>query len=207
MGTYYKGKHTGSFGDYGIFSFNGNKIITTSGGGMLVSNDEERVSKVRFWATQSRDQARHYQHSELGFNYRMSNVVAGIGRGQLKVLDQRVQKKRYIFDFYKRELGNLEGIEFMPSNEWNEPNYWLSSMTLNGKVRPIDVMEALEKKILNLDQFGSQCICTILKKYDFVGTNVSEKLFENGICLPSDTKMKEADLEKVVKIIKGLWIA
>ena len=108
LGTYYKGKHTGSFGEYGIFSFNGNKIITTSGGGMLVSNDEERVSKVRFWATQSRDQARHYQHSELGFNYRMSNVVAGIGRGQLKVLDQRVQKKRYIFDFYKRELGNLE---------------------------------------------------------------------------------------------------
>lgn len=117
LGTYYKGKHTGSFGEYGIFSFNGNKIITTSGGGMLVSNDEERVSKVRFWATQSRDQARHYQHSELGFNYRMSNVVAGIGRGQLKVLDQRVQKKRYIFDLYKRELGNLEGIEFMPSNE------------------------------------------------------------------------------------------
>lgn len=110
LGTYYKGKHTGSFGDYGIFSFNGNKIITTSGGGMLVSNDEERVSKVRFWATQSRDQARHYQHSELGFNYRMSNVVAGIGRGQLKVLDQRVQKKRYIFDFYKRELEILKEL-------------------------------------------------------------------------------------------------
>ncbi len=127
LGTYYKGKHTGTFGDYGIFSFNGNKIITTSGGGMLVSNNEERIAKVRFWATQSRDQARHYQHSELGFNYRMSNVVAGIGRGQLKVLDQRVEKKRYIFDFYKRELGGLDGVEFMPSNEWNEPNYWLSS--------------------------------------------------------------------------------
>lgn len=160
LGTYYKGKHTGIFGDYGIFSFNGNKIITTSGGGMLVSDNEERISKARFWATQSRDQARHYQHSELGFNYRMSNVVAGIGRGQLKVLDQRVQKKRYIFDFYKRELENLEGIEFMPSNEWNEPNYWLSCMTLNGEIRPIDVMVALEKKILNLDQFGSQCTCS-----------------------------------------------
>ncbi|HDR8447849.1 MULTISPECIES: DegT/DnrJ/EryC1/StrS family aminotransferase [Bacillus cereus group] len=208
LGTYYKGKHTGSFGDYGIFSFNGNKIITTSGGGMLVSNDEERVSKVRFWATQSRDQARHYQHSELGFNYRMSNVVAGIGRGQLKVLDQRVQKKRYIFDFYKRELGNLEGIEFMPSNEWNEPNYWLSSMTLNGKVRPIDVMEALEKEnIESRPVWKPMHMQPFFKKYDFVGTNVSEKLFENGICLPSDTKMKEADLEKVVKIIKGLWIA
>ncbi|HDX9526930.1 MULTISPECIES: DegT/DnrJ/EryC1/StrS family aminotransferase [Bacillus] len=208
LGTYYKGKHTGSFGDYGIFSFNGNKIITTSGGGMLVSNDEERVSKVRFWATQSRDQARHYQHSELGFNYRMSNVVAGIGRGQLKVLDQRVQKKRYIFDFYKRELGNLEGIEFMPSNEWNEPNYWLSSMILNGKIRPIDVMEALEKEnIESRPVWKPMHMQPFFEKYDFVGTDVSEKLFENGICLPSDTKMTEADLEKVVKIIKGLWMA
>ncbi|HDR8126622.1 aminotransferase DegT [Bacillus thuringiensis] len=208
LGTYYKGKHTGSFGEYGIFSFNGNKIITTSGGGMLVSNDEERVSKVRFWATQSRDQARHYQHSELGFNYRMSNVVAGIGRGQLKVLDQRVQKKRYIFDLYKRELGNLEGIEFMPSNEWNEPNYWLSSMTLNGKIRPIDVMEALEKEnIESRPVWKPMHMQPFFEKYDFVGTDVSEKLFENGICLPSDTKMTEADLEKVVKIIKGLWIA
>ncbi|MDD4347409.1 MAG: aminotransferase class I/II-fold pyridoxal phosphate-dependent enzyme, partial [Desulfitobacteriaceae bacterium] len=90
LGTYYKGKHTGTFGDYGIYSFNGNKIITTSGGGMLVSNNEEKIKKVRFWATQARDQARHYQHSELGFNYRMSNVVAGIGRGQLKILEQRI---------------------------------------------------------------------------------------------------------------------
>ncbi|EMN7728230.1 aminotransferase class I/II-fold pyridoxal phosphate-dependent enzyme [Bacillus cereus] len=208
LGTYYKGKHTGSFGDYGIFSFNGNKIITTSGGGMLVSNNEERISKARFWATQSRDQARHYQHSELGFNYRMSNVVAGIGRGQLKVLDERVQKKRYIFDFYKRELESLEGIEFMPSNEWNEPNYWLSSMTLNGKIRPIDVMEALEKEnIESRPVWKPMHLQPFFEKYDFVGTDVSEKLFENGICLPSDTKMTEADLEKVVKIIKGLWMA
>ncbi|HGO9414680.1 MULTISPECIES: aminotransferase class I/II-fold pyridoxal phosphate-dependent enzyme [Bacillus] len=208
LGTYYKGKHTGSFGDYGIFSFNGNKIITTSGGGMLVSDDEERIAKARFWATQSRDQARHYQHSELGFNYRMSNVVAGIGRGQLKVLDERVQKKRYIFNFYKRELGNLEGIEFMPSNEWDEPNYWLSSMTLNGKIRPIDVMEALEEEnIESRPVWKPMHMQPFFEKYDFVGTDVSEKLFENGICLPSDTKMTEADLEKVVKIIKGLWIA
>lgn len=207
LGTYYKGKHTGSFGDYGIFSFNGNKIITTSGGGMLVSDNEERISKARFWATQSRDQARHYQHSELGFNYRMSNVVAGIGRGQLKVLGERVQKKRYIFDFYKRELGNLEGIEFMPSNEWNEPNYWLSSMTLNGKIRPIDVMEALEQEnIESRPVWKPMHLQPFFEKYDFVGTDISEKLFENGICLPSDTKMTEADLERVVKIIKGLWL-
>ena len=146
LGTYYKGQHTGTFGDYGVFSFNGNKIITSSGGGMLVSDDEERTAKVRFWATQSRDHARHYQHSELGFNYRMSNVVAGIGRGQLKVLEQRVEKKRYIFEFYKRELDQLEGIQFMPVNEWDSPNYWLSSMILTGSVRPNDIMNALAKE-------------------------------------------------------------
>jgi dTDP-4-amino-4,6-dideoxygalactose transaminase len=206
LGTYYKGKHTGTFGDYGIFSFNGNKIITTSGGGMLVSNNEERIAKARFWATQSRDQARHYQHSELGFNYRMSNVVAGIGRGQLKVLDQRVAKKNYIFEFYKRELGGLEGLEFMPSNEWDEPNYWLSSITLSGKVRPIDIFEALEaENIESRPVWKPMHMQPFFEKYDFVGEGVSEKLFENGVCLPSDTKMTVEDLERVVKVIKGLW--
>jgi dTDP-4-amino-4,6-dideoxygalactose transaminase len=207
LGTYYKGKHTGTFGDYGIFSFNGNKIITTSGGGMLVSNNEERISKARFWATQSRDQARHYQHSELGFNYRMSNVVAGIGRGQLKVLDQRVAKKNYIFEFYKRKLCGLEGIEFMPSNDWDEPNYWLSSMTLTGKVRPIDIFDALEaENIESRPVWKPMHMQPFFEKYDFVGEGVSEKLFENGVCLPSDTKMTDEDLERVVKNIKGLWL-
>ncbi len=207
LGTYYKGKHTGTFGDYGIFSFNGNKIITTSGGGMLVSNNEEKVAKVRFWATQSRDQARYYQHSELGFNYRMSNVVAGIGRGQLKVLNQRVEKKRYIFEFYKRELGNLDGVDFMPVNDWDEPNYWLSSLTLRGKVRPIDVMGALEKEnIESRPIWKPMHLQPYFEKYDFVGTDISEKLFENGVCLPSDTKMTDEDLGRVVTIIKGLWL-
>lgn len=207
LGGYYKGQHTGTFGDYGIFSFNGNKIITTSGGGMLVSNNEERIAKVRFWATQSRDQARHYQHSELGFNYRMSNVVAGIGRGQLKVLDQRVEKKRYIFDFYKRELGGLEGVEFMPSNEWDEPNYWLSSITLTGKVRPIDIFSALEaENIESRPVWKPMHLQPFFEKYDFMGVGISEKLFENGVCLPSDTKMTDEDLKRVVKIIKGLWL-
>lgn len=206
LGTYYKGKHTGTFGDYGIFSFNGNKIITTSGGGMLVSNIEEKISKARFWATQSRDQARHYQHSELGFNYRMSNVVAGIGRGQLKVLDQRVRKKREIFSYYKAKLEGLEGIEFMPSNEWDEPNYWLSSMTLNSKVRPIDVMEALEKEdIESRPVWKPMHMQPFFKKYDYVGKDIAEKLFKNGVCLPSDTKMTSEDLERVVSTIKKLW--
>jgi dTDP-4-amino-4,6-dideoxygalactose transaminase len=207
LGGYYKGQHTGTFGDYGIFSFNGNKIITTSGGGMLVSNNEERIDKVRFWATQSRDQGRHYQHSELGFNYRMSNVVAGIGRGQLKVLEQRVEKKKYIFEYYKRELGDLDGVKFMPVNEWDEPNYWLSSMTLSGHVRPIDVMEALEKEnIESRPIWKPMHLQPFFEKYEFVGTGVSENLFESGVCLPSDTKMTDEDLERVVTIIKGLWL-
>lgn len=207
LGTYYKGKHTGTFGDYGIFSFNGNKIITTSGGGMLVSNNEERIAKARFWATQSRDQARHYQHTELGFNYRMSNVVAGIGRGQLKVLNQRVAKKNYIYEFYKRELGGLEGVEFMPVNEWDEPNCWLSSITLSGKVRPIDIFEALEaENIESRPVWKPMHMQPFFEKYDYVGESVSKKLFENGVCLPSDTKVTDEDLYRVVKTIKGLWL-
>jgi len=189
-----------------VFSFNGNKIITTSGGGMLVSDDEEKIKKVRFWSTQSRDTARHYQHSELGFNYRMSNVVAGIGRGQLKVLGQRVAKKKYIFEFYKKELCSLEGVEFMPINDWNEPNYWLSVMTLKGSVRPLDVMEALEKEnIESRPVWKPMHMQPFFAEYDYVGGNVSEKLFENGVCLPSDTKMTDEDLERICSIIKGLW--
>nr|WP_242517868.1 aminotransferase class I/II-fold pyridoxal phosphate-dependent enzyme [Halobacillus sp. GSS1] len=207
LGGYYKGQHTGTFGDYGIFSFNGNKIITTSGGGMLVSNNEEKIEKSRFWATQSRDQARHYQHSELGFNYRMSNVVAGIGRGQLKVLHERVEKKKYIFEFYKKELGDLEGVEFMPINEWDEPNYWLSSLTLKSKVRPLDVMNALEKEnIESRPVWKPMHMQPYFKDYDYIGTGVSEDLFHNGICLPSDTKISDEDLNRVVKTVKGLWV-
>jgi dTDP-4-amino-4,6-dideoxygalactose transaminase len=206
LGAYYKGKHTGTFGDFGVFSFNGNKIITTSGGGMLVSNNEEKIAKVRYWATQSRDPARHYQHSELGFNYRMSNVVAGIGRGQLKVLDRRVEKKKYIFEFYERELGGLPGVSMMPVNEWNKPNYWLSCMMLNGKVKPLDIMEALEAeniesrpiwKPLHMQPFFGEC--------DFIGDGISEQIFDNGVCLPCDTKMIDEDLVRIAGIIKRLW--
>lgn len=206
LGTKYKGKHTGTIGDYGIYSFNGNKIITTSGGGMLVSNNKERIDKVRFWSTQARDKARHYQHSELGYNYRMSNVLAGIGRGQLKVLEERIKKKKYIFEFYKRELEHLEGINFMPINEWNEPNYWLTCITLNGKVRPIDVIEALEENnIESRPLWKPMHLQPFFEKYDYIGEDVSKELFEKGICLPSDTKMTDEDLDRVCRVIKGLW--
>lgn len=228
LGTTYKGKYTGTFGDYGIFSFNGNKIITTSGGGMLVSNNEERIAKVRFWATQSRDQARHYQHSELGYNYRMSNVVAGIGRGQLKVLDQRIQKKRYIYEFYKKELSGLEGIQMMPVNEWSESNCWLSCITLSGQIKPIDIMLALEaENIESRPIWKPMHMQPVFAEYDFVScyedevmelvaatkeeishqtpASVAEDIFNRGVCLPSDTKMTDEDLNRVVSIIKGLW--
>lgn len=206
LGTKYKGKYTGTIGEYGIFSFNGNKIITTSGGGMLVSDDEERISKVRFWATQARDKARHYQHSEIGYNYRMSNIVAGIGRGQLKVLDQRIAKKRYIFEFYKRELGWLDGIEFMPMNNWNEPNCWLTCITLNSHIKPMDIILALEEEnIESRPIWKPMHMQPVYRDYDFIGSGISEKIYESGVCLPSDTKMTDEDLTRVCDIIKKLW--
>ena len=173
---------------------------------MLVSDDKERIEKVRFWATQARDKARHYQHSEWGYNYRMSNVLAGIGRGQLKVLDQRVAKKKYIFEYYKKELGGLDGIQFMPVNDWNEPNYWLSCITLSGKVKPLDIIEALEAdniqsrplwKPMHLQPFYAGC--------DYIGGDVSQKLFETGVCLPSGTKMSDERSGQSMQDYKGLW--
>jgi dTDP-4-amino-4,6-dideoxygalactose transaminase len=206
LGTYYKGKHTGTFGEYGIFSFNGNKIITTSGGGMLVSNNKDAIKKVRFWSTQSREPVLHYEHKELGYNYRLSNICAGIGRGQLKVLGKRVQKKKYIFEFYKNELAELEGIEFMPINDWAKPNYWLSCITIQGKVKPIEIIEALRKgNIESRPLWKPMHLQPYFKKYDYIGENISGRLFENGLCLPSDTKMTDDDLCKICKIIKSLW--
>lgn len=206
LGTLYKGKYTGTFGDYGVFSFNGNKIITTSSGGMLVSDKEERILKVKFWATQSRELARHYQHNELGFNYRMSNVLAGIGRGQLKILNQRIEKKKYIFEFYKRELGAIDDITMMPINEWNKPNYWLSCIQLNGIVRPLDLLQALEKEnIESRPIWKPMHLQPYFKEYDFIGQGISEKIFKNGLCLPSDTKMTDEDLNRITTVIKGLW--
>ena len=207
LGTTYKNKYTGTFGKYGIFSFNGNKIITSSGGGMLVSDNEERISKVRFWSTQSRDKARHYQHSELGYNYRMSNIVAGIGRGQLKVLDKRIKQKKHIYEFYKNEFKNINDIEFMPINEWNKPNYWLSCIILKGKIRPIDIMEALEKESIESRPIWKPMhMQPFFKKYDYIGEGKSEEIFKNGVCLPSDTKMTDEDLYRICDIIKKeLW--
>lgn len=212
LGAIYKGKQTGTFGEYGIYSFNGNKIITTSGGGMLVSNNDERISKVRFWATQARDKAPHYQHSEIGYNYRMSNIVAGIGRGQLKVLDDRIAKKTEIYEVYKEAFKDIEDIELQPIPEGTKPNHWLSVITLkeNSKVKPNDIMNALANdniesrplwKPMHLQPVFSSCdFITICDKM-----SIAEDLFNRGVCLPSDTKMTEEQQNRVINIIKNLF--
>ncbi len=214
LGTLYNGKHSGTFGDYGIYSFNGNKIITTSGGGLLISDNEEKIKKVKFWATQARDSARHYQHSELGYNYRMSNIVAGIGRGQLKVLAERIKKKKQIFGLYKKEFEDIKDIAMMPICGNNKPNYWLSCIILNenSKVKPIDIMVALENEnIESRPIWKPMHLQPYFEKYDFINHNdnsisVSEDIFNRGVCLPSDTKMTCEQQKKVINIIKGLWI-
>lgn len=213
LGATYKGKHSGTFGEYGIYSFNGNKIITTSGGGMLVSNNEEGIAKVRFWSTQARDKARHYEHTELGYNYRMSNIVAGIGRGQLRVLEDRIAKKKEIFETYKEAFKEIEDIEMMPVCEYGEPNYWLTTITLseNSKVKPLDIILALEKEnIESRPIWKPMHIQPYYKEYDFYSHNddeisVSEDIFNRGVCLPSDTKMIREEQEKVIVIIKTLF--
>ena len=214
LGTLYHGRYTGTFGDYGAFSFNGNKIITTSGGGMLVCNlpeeqAKERIAKVRFWATQAREKARHYEHKEIGYNYRMSNIVAGIGRGQMKVLDQRIEQKRHIFAYYQEHLGDLEGLSFMPLHENERANCWLSviQLTPDCKVCPLDVMVALEQgDIESRPVWKPMHMQPVFADCDYIDNGkVGESLFENGVCLPSDTKMTDEDLKRICTIIRGLW--
>ena len=210
LGSIYNGQQTGTFGEYGVFSFNGNKIITTSGGGMLVSNNEDGIKKVRFWATQSKEPVRHYEHKEIGYNYRMSNICAGIGRGQLKVLDKRIEKKTGIYNKYKNELEKVKEIKMQPIPKNTMPNHWLSVMTIDkdSKVKPLNIMETLEKE--NIDSrpvWKPMHLQPVFKEYDFItakndGTSVSEDLFNRGVCLPSDTKMTEEEQERVIDIIK-----
>ena len=215
LGAIYKGKQTGTIGKYGIYSFNGNKIITTSGGGMLVSNDVNGINKAKFLATQAKDQARHYQHSELGYNYRMSNVVAGIGRGQLRVLQDRIDKKKEIYEKYKNKFSEIEEIQMQPIREHGESNYWLSVITLdkNCKVNPLDIILALEdENIESRPVWKPIHIQPYYERYKFFYHNeddevsVAEDIFNRGVCLPSDTKMTEEDQERVIDIIKSLFI-
>lgn len=205
LGSKYRGVHTGTIGDYGIYSFNGNKIITTSGGGMLVSSNKECIEKVRFWATQSRDKAKHYQHSELGYNYRMSNICAGIGRGQLMVLEQRVEKKRAIYEFYKEKLSSISGVKIMPNDRTNRMNCWLSCILFENGMKPIDAIEILAAaeiesrptwKPMHMQPYYGAC--------DVVNHGVATDIFNRGLCLPSDTKICLNHLDRVIKAIKTI---
>ncbi len=203
LGATYKGRSPGTSGKIGIFSFNGNKIITTSGGGMLVSEDASITSKARFLATQARDPAPHYQHSEIGYNYRMSNVLAGIGRGQLLVLKDRVAARRRNYEVYDRALGKLPGIEFMPEAPWGEATRWLTCLTIDpvafGVDRETVCLALAEEQIearpvwkpLHLQPIFADCEC--------FGGEVAEDLFEKGLCLPSGSNLSDEDLDRVIQ--------
>ena len=211
LGSTYYDKQTGTFGKYGIYSFNGNKIITTSGGGMLVSDDEERIQKVRFWVTQAREKARHYEHKEIGYNYRISNICAGIGTGQLKVLNERIHKKTDIYNRYKEGLKEITEISIQPIPKNTVPNHWLSSIVLDtrSKVKPIEIIEALEKEnIESRPVWKPMHLEPVFKDYDFIQVeeeSIAKKLFENGVCLPSDTKMTNEEQDVVINKIKSLF--
>lgn len=208
LGATYKGRSPGTFGKIGIYSFNGNKIITTSGGGMLVSDDPDLVAKARFLATQARDPAPHYQHSQIGYNYRLSNVLAGIGRGQLQVLKDRVEARRHNFAVYQQALGNLPGIDFMPEAPFGRASHWLTCLTIDPtafgcdreQVRLALAEEQIEArpvwKPLHLQPVFAGCEC--------IDGEVAESLFETGLCLPSGSNLTLEDLERVILVIKGL---
>ena len=213
LGATYKGKQTGTFGKYGIFSFNGNKIITTSGGGMHVSHYEERIQKVRFWSSQAREKARHYEHKEIGYNYRMSNICAGIGRGQLKVIDERIKQKTEIYNRYKEAFKDISEIKMQPVPENTRPNHWLSAFVLdkNSKIKPNDIMDALDaENIESRPVWKPMNMQPVFAKCDFISLeegkeSVGQKLFKNGVCLPSDTKMTEEEQNVVIDIIRRLF--
>lgn len=212
LGATYKGRYSGTIGDIGIYSFNGNKIITTSGGGMMVSNEEVYTKKAIFWATQSREAERHYEHKEIGYNYRMSNVVAGIGRGQLKVLNERITKKKEIFNMYQEAFKDIQEIEMMNICDYGKSNYWLSVMTLSedSRVKPLDIMMELEShNIESRPVWKPMHLQPIFKQYPFFtvseGISVAEDYFNRGICLPSDTKMTTEQQQQVIAYIRALF--
>jgi pyridoxal phosphate-dependent aminotransferase EpsN len=205
LGATHRGRPAGSFGVMAAFSFNGNKIITTSGGGMLVSRDKALMDRARFLATQARDAAPHYQHSEIGYNYRMSNVLAAIGRGQLRVLSDRVRARRANKAFYRQALAGVPGIDFAPDASDGEPNNWLTCVTIDpaafGASRE-DVRLALERediearpvwKPMHLQPVFAGCrVC---------GGEVSERIFENGLCLPSGSSLSKNDLARICDVV------
>lgn len=205
LGATYKGHHVGRGSSAAVFSFNGNKIITTSGGGMLVSDDSAVIERARFLAQQARDPAAHYEHSEIGFNYRMSNVLAALGRAQLRTLDDRVRRRRAIFAWYREMLGGVEGIEFMPEAPWGEPTHWLTIILISPEVFGADreaVRVALDAADIEARPIWKPMhLQPVFEGARVLGGGVAEDLFERGLCLPSGTGMTEHDVRRVADVV------
>jgi dTDP-4-amino-4,6-dideoxygalactose transaminase len=206
LGASYRGKPAGSFGKIAVFSFNGNKIITTSGGGMLVSEDAALVGRARYLSTQARDPAPHYQHSVIGYNYRMSNLLAAVGRGQLRILQDRVSRKREIFHFYRSALGDLPGVSLMPIAGYGEPNYWLTCVLVDpGRFGATgeDIRHALEKaNIESRPLWKPMHLQPVFKHCKVRGGSVSEGIFRDGMCLPCGTALTDVELGRVAGIVR-----
>jgi dTDP-4-amino-4,6-dideoxygalactose transaminase len=212
LGSSYKGQKCGTFGDIGILSFNGNKIITTSGGGAIVTKTAALKEKAIFYATQSRDNAPHYQHSEIGYNYRMSNICAGIGRGQMEVLDEHIALRRQMHDFYVAVFASIEGVEvFSTPNEDYFANYWLSAITIDATktngITAETLRLALEaENIESRPLWKPMHLQPIFENYPYYGSNVAETLFENGLCLPSGSNLTDNDRERIASVITAVFV-
>jgi dTDP-4-amino-4,6-dideoxygalactose transaminase len=210
LGARYKGKASGVFGLMGVYSFNGNKIITTSGGGMLVSDDEALIQQARFLATQARDPAPHYQHSQIGFNYRMSNILAGVGRGQLQVLEQRVEARRAVYDAYREGLSGIPGVTFQPEPEWSYSNRWLSALTVDPEVAGITATEVIRRlademiecrpvwKPMHLQPVFSHC-----RHFAHGNEPVSDRIFDQGLCMPSGSNMSPEEIARIIDAMRA----
>lgn len=213
LSSTYKGRQTGTFGKIGIYSFNGNKIITTSGGGMMISDEEELTKKATFLATQARDPARHYQHSQIGYNYRMSNITAGIGRGQLLHLEEHKALKKKIYEQYKKAFEDIEELSMNPLNKDGDANNWLSCLLIKEgcNVTPDMIMDALQE--LNIETrpiWKPLHMQPVFEEYDFItadGTenSVAESVFARGVCLPSDIKNTDEDMKVIIDTVRNCF--
>jgi dTDP-4-amino-4,6-dideoxygalactose transaminase len=208
LGATYDGRPAGSFGRAGILSFNGNKIITTSGGGALVSDDAGLVERCRHLSSQAREAEIHYEHREIGYNYRISNILAALGRAQLATLDGRVAKRRALFDTYVERLGDLDGLDFMPEATYGRSNRWLTALTIKPErfgATNLDVMEALEADNIEARPVWKPMhLQPVFAGYRIFGSAVSEQIFATGLCLPSGTQMTEDDIDRVVGIVRSV---
>lgn len=210
LGSKYNNKACGTFGDMGILSFNGNKIITTSGGGALISNNIEYVKKARFLSTQARDNAPHYQHSQIGYNYRMSNILAGVGRGQLKVIEDRIAKRRENFEYYYESLNNIPGLSFLEVDHPYFSNRWLTTIIVDpsktNQITHHDIYQALQMdNIESRPLWKPMHLQPVFKVYPSYINGVSERLFNQGLCLPSGSNLKKAELDRVITKIQDLF--